>query len=480
MHLYLVRLSMRKMVTTVDKTALDLKLVNTFFKAAKDFCNKCDLNESNLAIQAAVQEGTQWRNITDLLHEKTWFKGNLAAQAAFNFDVYTFILSYSTEERYSMGMGFVFSNAELQTVYGFEELNNVLSRDDFRCHFANQLISEERLLSAFDWLTSLFLDLKSEVDVTSADKELLEMLLENRFHDQVIFEKRLNAGGISLVRTPAIDIAYQMIQKHEFAKALNALRNIKGDLTIFESRLFDFLLNKMSEAEQHDDEIFPPDIAGFMQFKKQLPWEGLELLFIFLSLPFAFSLCSLLFIGVYFLYSFFVGGLYIIRQDIWLCVIFGVFASGFLINPIKKILLRVVLKKKYFDFMRHKAAHPDIIAKRILIVLGITLLIGVVFFFPLFLCSNVVFYEDGMTDNTKLFSLSGAFVSYEDIECIYHVNAFLNDYGDVFERPSVAIKLINGRLINLRQIGTPDEEVLLFLQRKSIPMAFVEFIEDIE
>ena len=471
---------MRKKVTAVDKAALDISLVKAFLKAARDLAARWDLCDNNFSVNVAVREGRQWRNITDTIFEESLIKGNLTVQAAFDFGMYTFILHYSTEKQYLMGMGFIFKNAQLQTVYGFEEISNVLSRDDFRCHIANELITEDRVLSAFNWLTNLFISIKPKLDVSAMDNEVLEKLMENRSNDQAIFDKRANRAWAELVDMPAIDRAFLMIQEEKYARALDVINSIKGDLTVFESRTLAFLVSIATEAKPRENEVLPSAINGNMMLEKQGRWEIPEVLVVLLSLPFAASIGIVLLISVYHLFYHMVGGIYIVKPDIWLCVVFGAFGSCFFINPIKKIWMRIIFKERYINFKQYKAARSDVLGKRILFILGIIVTAAAVVLFTMFLCCNIVLDEDGMTDNTELLSVRGEFVSYNDIECVYYVNALINYYGDVIETPSVAIKLENGRLINLRPIGMPDEEILLFLQSKSIPMTVVEFIEDIE
>ena len=458
----------------MDRNALGLRLTNAFLAEARSFREEIGTAADKSSIQIAVQEGRRWRNVTDVFDGQIVFNGNLAAQATTDFGDYKLVMSYSTEN-HMMEMGAIFSRAELQTVYRFEEINNVLSPGDFRIYSVSQLIIEERLANAFDWLKRLFHEAQPGIENMSADTVKLKELAKNRLHDQTIVEQRKETI------ISATDAAYNLISRKNYGRALRALQKTQGETTVFETRLTKFLEAKISEAEPSPYEVIPPEIDGYVQLGKKNRWVMVDSASALLTMPFAIALASLPFLGTYYVYYLvFLDGLHVVKSDPWFYATFGVFAGIFLIFPLRKVFLRLFLKRDYEVYKQHKAAHAGILEKRIFIALGIVVFIGIAIVFPLALCNNVVFNQDGMIDNTEFFTYTGEFVPYEEIECVYHVNAFLNGFGEVMENPSYAIRLNDGRIIDLRPIGMPDAGTILFLLDKGIPMATVGFIEDID
>ena len=89
----------------------------------------------------------------------------------------------------------------------------------------------------------------------------------------------------------------------------------------------------------------------------------------------------------------------------------------------------------------------DKLIKGMLIVLLICSLVGTV----LFAKCGVKFMEDGFVDNTKFFSVSGRYYSYEDVDHIYYLPSRVNGLGETLEYPSYVIVLEDGREIDLYQ-----------------------------
>ena len=112
------------------------------------------------------------------------------------------------------------------------------------------------------------------------------------------------------------------------------------------------------------------------------------------------------------------------------------------------------------DFDRFQAADQiqngtgsDKLMKGFLTVLIICSLIGCV----LFAKWNINFGEYGFTDNSKFFSVSGEYHSYEDVDRIYYKADRVNDFGDTLDFPSYVIVLKNGQEIDLYEHGEIEE-----------------------
>lgn len=95
----------------------------------------------------------------------------------------------------------------------------------------------------------------------------------------------------------------------------------------------------------------------------------------------------------------------------------------------------------------------DKLMKGFLTVLIICSLIGCV----LFAKWNINFGEYGFTDNSKFFSVSGEYHSYEDVDRIYYKSDRVNDFGDTLDFPSYVIVLKSGQEIDLYEYGEIEE-----------------------
>ncbi len=112
------------------------------------------------------------------------------------------------------------------------------------------------------------------------------------------------------------------------------------------------------------------------------------------------------------------------------------------------------------DFDRFQAADQiqngtgsDKLMKGFLTVLIICSLVGCI----LFTKWNINFGEYGFTDNSKFFSVSGEYHSYEDVDRIYYKADRVNDFGDTLDFPSYVIVLKNGQEIDLYEHGEIEE-----------------------
>ena len=128
------------------------------------------------------------------------------------------------------------------------------------------------------------------------------------------------------------------------------------------------------------------------------------------------------------------------------------------------------------DFDRFQAADQiqngagsDKLMKGFLTVLIICSLIGCV----LFAKWNINFGEYGFTDNSKFFSVSGEYHSYEDVDRIYYKADRVNDFGDTLDFPSYVIVLKNGQEIDLYEHGEIEEyedTLIEQLKEKGVPI----------
>ncbi len=112
------------------------------------------------------------------------------------------------------------------------------------------------------------------------------------------------------------------------------------------------------------------------------------------------------------------------------------------------------------DFDRFQAADQiqngagsDKLMKGFLTVLIICSLVGCI----LFAKWNINFGEYGFTDNSKFFSVSGEYHSYEDVDRIYYKADRVNDFGDTLDFPSYVIVLKSGQEIDLYEHGEIEE-----------------------
>ena len=112
------------------------------------------------------------------------------------------------------------------------------------------------------------------------------------------------------------------------------------------------------------------------------------------------------------------------------------------------------------DFDRFQAADQiqngagsDKLMKGFLTVLIICSLVGCI----LFAKWNINFGEYGFTDNSKFFSVSGEYHSYEDVDRIYYKADRVNDFGDTLDFPSYVIVLKSRQEIDLYEHGEIEE-----------------------
>ncbi len=298
-------------------------------------------------------------------------------------------------------------------------------------------------------------------------------MAENRRIDQAVLEQRNQSNLIASGK------AYNFFIRNEHVKAYDLFRKINSDLTTFEKRLADYLEKSIIDGTQNNLETAPAGIDGSRQIIKQNRWDRIDLLSVLLSLPFSLVLGTLPFFGIYYLYYSLQKSLFVVKPGSDLSIIFGLFLGILLIIPIKKIFLQIFLKNSYADFKIYKTAHDDVLGKRIIYVLATIILALTLIFFPLGLRQNLLFYQDYMIDNTKFFSWRSENIPYSDIDVIYRVDAFKNDNGEIYSKPSIAIQINSGKIIDLRPIGMPDDDVLSFLLEKGIVFRTVKYIEEI-
>jgi hypothetical protein len=155
----------------MNRTILNHRLVATFIDAVDNFIYVNNILNNMFSIQIATQEKQQWRNISDYFYEGT-FSGEIAVQAILNFDTYHLVLSYTTED-YTLDIKLFFEGSNIKTQYSFEELNNVLAPDDFHCYTITELISEEKVKQAFEWVIYLFSEARNNIEIISTAESSL-------------------------------------------------------------------------------------------------------------------------------------------------------------------------------------------------------------------------------------------------------------------------------------------------------------------
>lgn len=86
---------------------------------------------------------------------------------------------------------------------------------------------------------------------------------------------------------------------------------------------------------------------------------------------------------------------------------------------------------------------------------------------------NLNFMQDGFVDNTKFFSFTGEYYSYNDVDYVYYKPDRINAYGETLTNPSYVIVLRDGREIDMYEYGDVSdysEELIDFLQEKGITL----------
>ncbi|MBQ0083856.1 MAG: hypothetical protein KBS52_03715 [Clostridiales bacterium] len=84
---------------------------------------------------------------------------------------------------------------------------------------------------------------------------------------------------------------------------------------------------------------------------------------------------------------------------------------------------------------------------------------------------NINFKKDGFVDNTKLFSVTGIYYSYQEIDHIQYIADRVNGFGETIDFPSYAIVMKNGKTIDLYEYDDVEyyyPELIEFLQSKNI------------
>ena len=84
---------------------------------------------------------------------------------------------------------------------------------------------------------------------------------------------------------------------------------------------------------------------------------------------------------------------------------------------------------------------------------------------------NLKFKEEGFTDNTDFFSLSGIDYGYDKVEYVYFKPDRINSLGETLPYPSYVLVLEDGREIDFYELGRISDysdELLNFFREKGI------------
>jgi len=448
-------------------------MIELFIDLIKGFQENHKADIINSDLQVIRKNGKAYENITDRYADFQGLSIECIAKAILYCDGFEMSFEFSTKE-YALDFGIVLDDDIEKTEYSLFELTNVLSGNDLKRYNNKFLFDENKLKIAFNWLVSGVDTHFTGIKEISKNKEKIKELNENFIADVALMRRR------SAYETNQLNSCYSLFCRNNYASAIRKYEKYSAKLTVIESRVFDFMKSQVAEGKTNEFIAVPEEIDSLKTAISMNRKSGVELLAFYISFPIGIVIGSLPFIASYFLYYFFVDYVYIIKPPIFMPVIPGIFAGIFSILFIRKPLLKLFLRKKYNDYIKYQKMKSGKADTYILSVLGGIIGVACIVFMVLGLRWNVIFKENGIIDNSKFLFPTGEYISYDDVEALYETKAFLNSYGNVYPNPAYAIKLSDGKIIDLRAVGDPSESALLFLKSKGIPFKEVEFLQDIE
>lgn len=448
-------------------------MVRQFITLANDSHTSHQSEIIDYDLQVIQKKGKSYENITDIYDEIEDSASECIAKATFNLIGFEMSIVFSTKE-YALDFSVIFDKDAEKTEYSLFELTNILSGNDLKRYNNKFLFDENKLKTAFLWLVSgIDTHLAGIKKIAENDKKIQE-LNENLTADVLLMRRR------SAYETTQLNSCYALFCRNDYASSIKKYEKYSSKLTIYESRVFNFIKNQMTAGNLNDFIAVPEEIDSSKAERSNNKKSIFELFAFYISFPIAIALGSLPFIAAYFIYYFFIDYVYIIKPPIEMPIIPGIFAGIFSTLIIRKPILKLLLRKKYTDYMKYQKMKSGKTDKYILSVFGGIIGVACVIFMVLCLRWNVIIKEDGIIDNSKFIFPTGEYISFNNVEALYKTRAFLNSFGNVYPEGAYVIKLSDGRIIDLRSVGDPPENAISYMESKGIALKEVEFVQDIE
>lgn len=422
--------------------------------------------------QIVCRKGKDYKNVTCNVPSGDIEIEFYTAKTIFEFDKFRLVITFEGELR-TLSVTVIFDDEINNFGNSFRELSNVFKYPEFKNPDSGYLYDYQRLEIAFVWLSSIVLERIDEISEIAKNEVLINQLDVNYELDVSVYKKRTNN------QKRMLDGAYGCFLCNDYEKAIKLYDNLKDKLTLFESNLYTFMQNQLKSSCEKDFLAIPQEINTFRIEKDTGKGTLLLMQSMYIAFPFCFVLGSIPFLAVYFLFKLIVGDL-IIMAPFEMALVPGVLAGIILCAWGIRPFLKLTLKTKFNEFLNVEEVKISKCEKKFTKYFYIVILIFCVLFMFLCLSWNVIFKDDYLIDNSKFLLPIGQRINYNDVEGFYKVNAFKNDTGGIYNKPSYALKLKNGDIIDFRPINVPNDKIISFLKIKLGEIKNVEFIQDLK
>ncbi len=261
---------------------------------------------------------------------------------------------------------------------------------------------------------------------------------------------------------------FELLVENKTEKALEKYEEInqKGKLFEYEKCLIDHI-----KSINFEFSVFDSSCDTSLADKVHSP---LNILKAFLII---FTISSILFCGVFVIYNLIISAnTLVVLSAPWytsfccaaLCSIFGTIA---LISHIP-ISNKHITKKEAKEFLKTLVPTGT---KKFSLITFILSIIASIFFAVMILVSNVRFYDNKITFDSKT-------RSYENINSVYYISARYNDFGDRIERDSYVILFNDKTALDLdgyTSVEFTKKEVLPLLKDKGFDVKFADSEKDL-